>query len=238
MVALDKRPGKSAWRAPGVPPSADEAAKVQTNGPPSGSWSTPLAIAHNNRREVVMAFAFRLGAYDLENGALRWQTPGLGLQTYVTPLWTDGMLIAMSGTSAIALRPPANTTDAEPEAVWKDTRGKFRFGSGISAGKHLYYLAENGLAECWEKSTGTILWQERLQGPGAKKTTWSSLSMSGNVIYAPNQSGDVFVFAAEPVFRVVSTNSIAEPTNASLALANGNVLMRTDRALWCFGTDR
>jgi len=60
--------------------------------------------------------------------------------------------------------------------------------------------------------------------------------MAGNLIYAPNQAGDVFVFAAEPQFRALSTNSVAEPTNASLALAQGVIVLRTDQALWCFGS--
>ena len=122
--------------------------------------------------------------------------------------------------------------------LWQNERMKFRFGSGVATEKHLFFLAENGLAECWEKATGKVLWQERLQGPGKKMTTWSSLSMGGGMIYAPNQSGDVFVFAADPIFRVLSTNSVAEPTNASLAIAQGNVIMRTDRALWCFGSGK
>jgi outer membrane protein assembly factor BamB len=133
-----------------------------------------------------------------------------------------------------AIRPPM-VPGGEAEAVWMQPKGKFRFGSGIATEKHLYYLSENGLAECWEKNTGKVLWQERLQGPGKKTTSWSSLLTAAKMIYAPNQSGDVFVFAADPSFRVVSTNSVDEPTNASLALAGGNVLIRTDKALWCFG---
>jgi hypothetical protein len=138
---------------------------------------------------------------------------------------------------ALAVRPPADG-GSEAETLWTQPKSKFRFSSGVTTEKNLYFLSENGFAECWDKSTGKILWQERLQGPGKKMTSWSSLSMAGNFIYAPNQSGDVFVFAAEPTFRTVSTNSVAEPTNASLALAQDNVIMRTDRALWCFGKEK
>jgi outer membrane protein assembly factor BamB len=234
MVAVEKRSGKIAWRAEALQPNAEEMTKVSSNGPPIGSWSTPIVIQHDGRKELAMAFDFRFGAYDVKTGKLNWQKNGLGLQTYVTPLWTDGMLIPMSGTTTVAVKPPGRG-DTEPETVWTQSKSKFRFGSGVATEKHLYYLSENGLAECWEKSTGKILWQERLQGPGKKMTSWSSLSMAGRTIYAPNQSGDVFVFAAEPAFRMLSTNSVAEPTNASLALAGGNVIMRTHRALWCFG---
>ena len=233
MVALDKRTGKTLWRSPALQPNAQEMTKVSSNGPPVGTWTTPLGIDPRGGKQLAMAFDFRFGAYDVKSGKLLWQRDGLGLQTYVTPLWTDGMLLAIGGTTTHVVRPPTRA-GREPETVWTQQRGKFRFGSGVATDTHLYFLSENGLAECWEKQTGKVLWQERLQGPGKKMTSWSSVSMAGDTIYAPNQSGDVFVFAAEPTFRLLSTNSIAEPTNASLALAQSNVVMRTDRALWCF----
>ena len=39
-------------------------------------------------------------------------------------------------------------------------------------------------------------------------------------IYVPNQSGDVFVFRAAPKFELLATNSVGEPTNASLAASS------------------
>jgi outer membrane protein assembly factor BamB len=232
LVAVNKRTGKIAWRTDGIRPSAEELTRVKTPGPPMGSWSTPVVIDNRGRKELIMSFAFRYGGYDTQTGKLLWQSDGLVLQTYVTPLWVDGLLIPMSGGAAMAVRPPLQ---GEPETVWQEKRRKSRMGSGVTLGKHLYLLADDGIAECWEKETGKVLWQERLQGPGKKTSSWSSLSLAGNTIYAPNKSGDVFVFAAEPAFRSISTNSVDEPTNASLALSNGRVFMRTDKALWCFG---
>jgi outer membrane protein assembly factor BamB len=235
IVALEKRTGKIAWRSAALKPDARESKQVSSNGPPVGSWSTPIVIENNGRRELIMPFAFRFGGYDAKTGQLLWQESGLGLQTYVTPQYTDGILIAMSGTVAHAVRPPV-IDGRDAEKLWTQPNGKFRFGSGVAADKHLFYLSENGIAECWEKNTGRVVWQERLQGPSKKNTSWSSLSKAGNLIYAPNQAGDVFVFAAEPQFRALSTNSVAEPTNASLALAQGVIVLRTDQALWCFGS--
>jgi outer membrane protein assembly factor BamB len=241
MVAVHKRTGKIAWRSPALLPGAEDMAKLTTNSPPYGSWATPFVIENHNRKELIMPFNFRIGAYDFKSGQLLWETNGLGLQVYVTPLWTDGLLLAMGGSTTLALRPPSpgatSSASRVPELAWKQERGKFRFGSGVATDKHLFYLAENGLAECWEKSTGKVLWQERLQGPGKKNTTWSSLSITGDRIYAPNQSGDVFVFLANPSkLEILSTNSISEPTNASLAFSHARIFMRTDQALWCFGT--
>ncbi|MCX5636846.1 MAG: hypothetical protein NTX52_04015, partial [Planctomycetota bacterium] len=54
--------------------------------------------------------------------------------------------------------------------------------------------------------------------------------------YLPNQSGDVFVLRASPQFELLATNSVSEPTNASLAASNGELLMRTEKNLWCFAS--
>jgi len=53
-------------------------------------------------------------------------------------------------------------------------------------------------------------------------------------IFVPNQSGDVFVLRAGPKFVVLATNSVNEPTNASLAASDGDLFLRTDNRLWCF----
>lgn len=234
MVAVDKRTGKIVWRTEALMPRAQDLARVSSNGPPYGTWSTPMVIRHDGRKELIMSFDFRLGAYDAGTGELQWEQDGFGLQTYVTPLWTDGILIPMSGTATLALHPPS--AKGKPvETVWSDAKAKFRFGSAVATADYLFSVSENGIAECREKRTGKVLWQERLQGPGKKSSTWSSVSMVGNVIYAPNQSGDVFAFTATRDFHLLGVNSVDEPTNASLALSQGSIFMRTDKSLWCFG---
>jgi hypothetical protein len=58
--------------------------------------------------------------------------------------------------------------------------------------------------------------------------------LAGDRIYVPNQNGDVFVLRAAPKFELLGTNSVGESTNASLAASDGEIFMRTDKALWCF----
>ena len=81
---------------------------------------------------------------------------------------------------------------------------------------------------------GKTIWEERLQGTGARGSSWSSILLADGRIFVPNQSGDVFVLRASPTFEVLATNSVSEPTNASLAASNGDLLLRTEKSLWCF----
>jgi hypothetical protein len=42
----------------------------------------------------------------------------------------------------------------------------------------------------------------------------------------------VFVLRAGPKVELLATNSVNEPTNASLAASDGDLFLRTDRGLW------
>ena len=99
---------------------------------------------------------------------------------------------------------------------------------------HLYTISQEGIAQCLDLKTGNTIWEERLRSSGARGSSWSSMLLADGMIYVPNQSGDVFVLRAGPKFEVIATNSVDEPTNASLAASNGELFLRTDRSLWCF----
>jgi len=52
-------------------------------------------------------------------------------------------------------------------------------------------------------------------------------------LYAINHSGDTFVLKASPKFELLAANSVGEPDNASLAVSDGDLFIRTHKALWC-----
>jgi len=93
-----------------------------------------------------------------------------------------------------------------------------------------------GFAECRDLKTGQMVWEERLTGTGARNASWSAPVLAGDQLYAPNQNADVFVLRASPKFECLATNSIGgEPMNASLAVSDGEIFIRTDKGLWCIG---
>ena len=47
----------------------------------------------------------------------------------------------------------------------------------------------------------------------------------------------MFVLKAAPKFELLGVNSIGgETMNASLAVSDGNIFIRTHKALWCIGS--
>ena len=82
-----------------------------------------------------------------------------------------------------------------------------------------------------------------LLSPGTSGRFSHRLTNAGNApanvrLDAANQGGDAFVLKASPKFEVLATNSIGEATIASMAVSNGDLFVRTHKALWCFRESR
>ena len=75
---------------------------------------------------------------------------------------------------------------------------------------------------------------ERL--PGGEVT--ASPVMVEDRIYAFTENGTVFVFAAEPKFRLLSQGKLEEGVKASPAVADGKLLVRGAKSLYCFGSSK
>ena len=61
----------------------------------------------------------------------------------------------------------------------------------------------------------------------------SDLAFAGDRLYVLTQNGDTHVFAASPKYELLATNRLGEGTNASHAVADGELYIRTAKTLWC-----
>ena len=207
-------------------------------GGSAGSWSTPTLIKSGGREELIVNFPSRIAALDPKTGKELWSAKGLGGASYTSPVWGEGALVATSsgpgGGAALALKPGGSGDVTESQRLWHADRFKSAIGSGVIHEGHLYTISQDGIAESVDLKMGSTVWSERLKGSGSRGSSWSSMLLADGKIYVPNQSGDVFVLSAAPKFEVLATNSVNEATNASLATADGEIFLRTDKGLWCF----
>src|SRR6185503_6760066 len=206
------------------------------------SWSTPVLIKAGEREELIMNFPNRLVGLDPKTGKELWISKGLGGTIYTTPVWGEGVLFGMTsgpgGGGAIAVKPGGSGDVTESHRAWKLDRVSGAIGSGVIHDGHLFNVSQNGMASCHDLKTGNKIWEERLKGPGSRGSSWSSMLLADGRIYVPNQAGDVFVLRAGPKFELLATNSVGEPTNASLAASDGQLFLRTDKGLWCLASGK
>jgi outer membrane protein assembly factor BamB len=212
-------------------------------GPGGGaSWSTPVLVSADGHKELVISYPGSLVAYAPATGKELWRSKGIGATIYASPLFGQGTLVAMSsgpgGGSAMAVKPGGNGDVTETQRLWRLERFKSGIGSGVIHDGYLYTITQEGIAACTDMKEGKTVWEERLKGSGSRGSSWSSLLLADGRIYVPNQAGDVFVLAAAPKFELLATNSVNEPTNASLAVSDGELFLRTDKALWCIASPK
>lgn len=243
LIALDKKTGKTVWKFD-VP---ELQSKERTDGFSGqrngvvGSWSTPIAINVSGRDELVVSFPEQVRAFDPKTGKELWVCDGLNPLIYSSPIYGDGVVVAMGGFlgTSLAVKPGGNGNVTATNRLWKRERNKNQLGTGVIHQGYFYVLDTPGIAECIELTTGKLVWEKRVSGAGPKDESWSSMILSGDKIYILNQSGDTIVLRASPKFELIGVNSIGnELTNSTLAVSDGEFFIRTHENLWCIGEAR
>ena len=166
-----------------------------------------------------------------------WTSSGINALAYTSPLIADDTVVAMGGYNgmSIGIQVKGNGDITESGRLWRHPKTKQRIGSGVIHAGYLFIHNDPGIAECFELKTGKTVWEERLSGPGTSATNWSSVMVADGHCYTMTQGGDCFVFRASPQFELVSTNSLGEASNSSVAASNGQLFQRTHQHLWCIG---
>ncbi|MBI3860793.1 MAG: PQQ-like beta-propeller repeat protein [Planctomycetia bacterium] len=120
--------------------------------------------------------------------------------------------------------------------VWREAKGS-NVGSPIYLDGHLYWAHEgNGTLCCQNAANGETVFQERLEPRTGN--IWSSLVLADGKLYIVAQRGGTYVVAAKPTFELLAFNKFESDdsrVNASPAVHNGQLLLRTDRMLYCIG---
>ena len=225
LLAVDKKTGKDVWRV--GEPNADDGEKKpgQEKARWTGSWSTPVFATVEGREQLLMSWPQRLIAFEPGTGKEVWSCAGLNDVVYTSPIHDKGIVVAMGGYGgkSLAVRAGGSGEVTESRRLWLHPKTKQRIGSGVIHGGHLYILNEDGLAHSYELESGKLVWDQRLTGAGKDNTSWSSMILAGDRLYAVNHSGDTFVLRASPKFELLATNSIGEHTEGSIAASDGEL---------------
>ncbi len=220
MVALDKRNGKELWRSAREEPS---------------SWSTPLAIEHNGRTEIVVPATNKVRSYDPRTGKILWESGGLGSNVIPVPVTHNGMVYVMSGhrdpkLMAIKLGKEGDLTGSDAIA-WSHTRGVAYTASPVLYENKLYIVTDNGMMSAFNATTGEPYYaQTRL--PKAANLKASPVGANGK-LYLATEDGDVIVLKMGEKFEVLATNTLQDQVFiATPVIAGGEIYLRGQNTLF------
>jgi outer membrane protein assembly factor BamB len=215
LLALDRRTGKELWKT-------DQEKAAQ-------SYSTPLVIEAATGAEVIVNSSERIEAFDPETGKSLWQYNLPHRFAVPMPVFHNGMIYLNRGYRSspfLAIRPGGRGDITNSHVAWNVGAGAPYVSSLIHHDGLLFYVTEQGIANCIDAKTGERVWQERVGGVYSA----SPIAADGR-IYLFSENGEAVVLKPGRTPQVLARNKIDGRIIASPAVSNGRIFVRTDRHL-------
>lgn len=231
LAALDLENGELLWKTP--EPGGNNARQPRM----VGTWSTPVVAEVDGDEQIICSMPTRVVAYEPHSGEILWTCGGLpsprGDLVYTSPQIADNLGVAMGGFRgpSIAFRLGGTGDVTARNRLWRNTEKQpQRIGSGVVVDGAVYVAnAGPSTIECIDLQTGEIRWRERVKGG-----FWGSTVYADGRLYATNKDGVTYVFRPNPKkFEPVARNDLGEPSNSTPAFSDGQIFLRTFRAVYC-----
>lgn len=231
--ALDMATGSQVW-------------KTYTKGYGS-SHSTPVIVNVGKQAELVVNLQGEIWGLDPKDGGLFWYSNALGGAGNTTAVAQNGIIFALGGgpggSGAAAIKAGGSGDVTKSGLVWQKTVGSY-VPSPVILGDYLYWVDDKGTAYCLKASTGEQVYRERLSGlaggggRGFSSAVYASMVAANGRLYVVSRHNGTFVLAQGQKFELLAHNEIesdASDFNASPAVVQGRLLLRSNRALYSIG---
>ena len=211
LVALDTKTGSEVWRL-----------KRPT------SHGTPLATRVGDVDVVLTPKGTMVRA---EDGKVLAE--GLGSCGANSPILHEGVVYYVHGRASATRLPASLDEPVKVQTLWKANvkGGGYGFSSPVIHEGLLYAANDQGILTALEIATGKVVYEERFHHDG---TTYPSLSVAGNRLYASSDRGTTVVLQPGREFKVLGRNKL-EPFRSSLVFEGKRVYARTEKHLYCIG---
>ena len=219
LLALDKKTGKERWRA--------------QRGPSRIAHTTPLIVSHHGRDILLSSAGDVIQGFDPQTGRRLWSVRAEGEGVVPSPVFGEGLVFAASGFGNPRLRAvklDQDGAEATRKVVWELKKNVPMIPSAVYVRPYLFIVSERGIAMCLEAATGQVLWEERLGGEFSASPVYAD-----GKIYFLSEEGDTTVIEARPEFVRIARNSLNEPCQASMAISQRHLFIRTRGSLYCVG---
>ena len=221
LYAIDKKTGKTKWKAKRDEPS---------------NWCSPIVVKAGDKWIVAQAGQNKCRGYDYESGKELWSWRGLTDRPCATPVATDKIVVfssARRGPSMAALKfSETGDLNSNEGAAWTLRRSTPDIPSLLLVGENLYFVGGNtNVFSGVNVNTGKALFETR-RLPNIR-SVYSSPVYADGKIFVTSRDGKTVVIDKDQ--KVISENSLDDRVDATLALAGNEIFIRGKKKLYCIG---
>ncbi|MGH9874886.1 MAG: PQQ-binding-like beta-propeller repeat protein [Pyrinomonadaceae bacterium] len=149
--------------------------------------------------------------------------------------WNVARQLGVGEWGAIAVRPGSAQGQLEPGAIrWRLQKNVPYIPAPLLYQGVYYMVKTGGIITSLDPATGSILKQGR--SPGALGEYYASPVAADGKVFLVNTEGKLTVLKAGAQWEVLAVNALDEEVNATPALSDGRVYVRTRSSLYCFRT--
>lgn len=189
------------------------------------SWSSLIVVRGANREPVVVANANgSTTAYDLA-GRVIWDTDGATGEVAPSPTWWNGRIYVVNTGSKLY----CHKVSGSAEQLWEYNGQLSDSSSPVVVDGLLFMATSSGALTCLDASSGQELWMH--ESPGC----YASLVSSGDRVYALGRDGTALIVKAVRAYRPLGTSCLGDASDATPAMADGRMYVRSSKWLWCIG---
>lgn len=212
LLALDAATGRTVWeqaRSMGV------------------SWSSPVAAPGVDGKPIlVINGSGQMSGYDLLTGKPLWDVEGVSGEVAPSVAYWDGRLFAANANARLVCYRLAAT----PEKVWEYTDALPDVASPVAVEGLLYMATSGGQLVCLDAADGKEQWKHDYD-----IGFYASPIVCGDKVYALDREGTMRIVATGRAFREVASCKLGDAADATPAFADGRILIRGRKHLWCIG---
>ncbi|MBM3740201.1 MAG: hypothetical protein FJW39_30990 [Acidobacteria bacterium] len=229
LLKLDAATGKTLWKR--------ERPTTAVNESPD-SYITPQLLRTGNRYEVVLSGGDCVTGHDPATGEELWRAWGLNptsdgfYRIIASPAVFNGIVYAPTRVRPfLAVRGGGKGDVSKSHVAWTFDNGP-DVPSPVTDGELLYLPTDKGIMWVLDAKTG----QQVYGGKRIRPATYSSSPvLADGKLYIGNEEGTVVVLRAGREFEVLAENALGEYMLSSPAISDGQIFLRTDKAVYCIG---
>lgn len=223
LVALDTKSGNEQWKG--------------KRGLSRISHGAPSIWEHDGKTEVISEAGDVVQGFDPKTGERLWSSQVIGEGKVPSVVVGDNLAFTAGGwggkESIKAFKLGGRGDLKETNLLWEQRKGMPKVPSMLYLKPYLYTINDGGIAQCLKGDTGEVVWHERING----NFSASPVAAAGR-IYFLSDAGETTVIEAAPQFKELAKNSLGDKTQASIAISQGQLFIRTEKYLWCIGDEK
>ena len=204
-------------------------------------YSTPEIAKTDKDVELSVLGAAVITGHDLKTGEELWRGTGFNPRndssnrTVASAVYFDGVVYAPSRERPVQAFKVGGSGDiTKTNLLWQFNNGP-DVPTPLVDGKYFYSINDRGIVWCLDAKTGKEIYGRKRMKPG---TYSASPVLADGKIYITNEDGLTTVLKAGPEFEILAENNMDEYVLSTLAISDGQIFLRTDKALYAIGKRR